>query len=190
MKEPDKKPEESESKYVTAEKLAKLLNLSVRRIQALRADGAFVVEDTPIGKRYVFGASLVSYIRYLQNRQDTASLERQRLEADVRFRNAKAKVEEIKLALLKGEVHKAEHVRILLNGMVQETKAALMALPGRCAMDCAGAAPNEAANIIKEAVFSVLSDMATRTYDPELFAALVEADGDQMANGDEEDDDS
>ena len=42
MKEEATKSEEAGKGYITAEKLAKLLDLSVRRVQALRADGAFV----------------------------------------------------------------------------------------------------------------------------------------------------
>lgn len=190
MKEEATKSEEAGKGYITAEKLAKLLDLSVRRVQALRADGAFVTEDTPIGKRYVFGASLVSYIKYLQNRQETSSLERQRLEAEVRCKKAKARIEEIKLALLRGEVHKAEHVRTLMNGMVQETKAAFMAIPGRCAVDCAGASPNEAAIILRKAIFGVFEELAAHTYDPSRFSDLMKEDGDQMSNGDEEEEES
>lgn len=40
MKEEATKSEEAGKGYITAEKLAKLLDLSVRRVQALRADGA------------------------------------------------------------------------------------------------------------------------------------------------------
>lgn len=84
---------------VTAEKLAQLLGLSVRRVRILRAEGAFVTaESKHEGRKFILGASLISYIKYLQARQDSASLRRQYLEAKARRALARAKMEEDRLS--------------------------------------------------------------------------------------------
>jgi len=84
---------------VTAEKLAQLLGLSVNRVKTLRAEGAFVsAESQHEGRKFILGASLISYIKYLQARQDDASLRSQYLEAKARRALARAKMEEDRLS--------------------------------------------------------------------------------------------
>lgn len=187
--------EGEDRRFVTVDVLAKLFDLSSRRIQQLRQDGVLKTTRTKAGMRYDSVLCVRDYIRHLRDclegkerKAASAELEKQRMEADVRYRRAKAEKEEILLALMRGEVHKAEHVRLLFNGMIMESKAAFMAIPGRCAMDCSHASPNEAADIIKGAIYEVMAGMASRSYDPERFAALVREDGDKFSNGDEYDD--
>jgi phage terminase Nu1 subunit (DNA packaging protein) len=84
---------------VTAEKLSQLLGLSVNRVKTLRAEGAFVTaESQNEGRKFILGASLISYIKYLQARQDNASVRRQYLEAKARRALARAKMEEDRLS--------------------------------------------------------------------------------------------
>lgn len=191
-----KNDDEEDKKFVSVDILAKVFDLSSRRIQQLRQDGVLKTTRTKSGMRYDFLPCVRDYIRHLRDflegkerKAMSAELEKQKMEADVRYRKAKAEKEEILLALMRGDVHKAEHVRQLFNAMIMESKAAFMAIPGRCAMDCSHASPNEAADIIKGAIYEVMEGMAAHSYDPDRFAALVREDGDKFSNGDEHDDD-
>lgn len=178
--------DEKPSKYTTADRLAAMLDLSTRRIQQLRGDGAFVTEETKDGPRYVLVDSLVSYIKFLQTRQDSASLTKRKLSADVRIKEAKAEAEETKLSLLRNEVHRAEHVRILFSDMITQARSAFMDIPGRCAVDCSNASPAESALIIEREIRSALIVMSSLDYDPSKFTELIKQDGGITIESDEE----
>lgn len=175
-----------DTKYTTAESLAKLLGLTVRRVQQLRAEGAFVTEETPNGQRYLLAQSLIAYIKFLQNRQGAASLQKRKLEADVRIKESKADIEETKLALLRGDVHPAEHIRTLFSDMITQARAAFMDIPGRCAVDCAAGTAAEAAETIRREVCAALDVMAGLDYDPAKFMEMLKEDGGIIIESDEE----
>ncbi len=168
------------SNYYTAEQMAKLLGLSVRRVQQLRSEGAMVTE-TPEGEtspRYNVVRSLLAYCKHLQSRADTAN-------ANARIKAAEADVKEKKAALLdielrkrNGEVHEAHHVATLIDGMIVEAKGAFLGVPGRIAVELANCDnPAEAAQIVRSALCAVMSDLSSHKYDPARFRKLVEEEG-------------
>lgn len=175
--------------YATAEEIATLLKLSTQRIRQLRNEGAMVTEDTPQGKRYHLVKSLLALSKYLLSKQDRDILKERAAKADAEYKERKAALMDIELKKRRGEVHEAEHVKILMNAMIIETKAAFLAVPGRIAvslMHCRN--ENEMADIVRNALCEVMEEMSHREYDPETFRQMVEEDGD--INADEEEDET
>ena len=168
--------------YATAEDIAKLLGLSHRRVQQLRAEGAMVTERVGNTTRYKLAESLVQYIKYLQGKQDKAAVDERIKMAEADLKERKAALAGLELSRRKGEVHDAEHVQILMNAMILETRAALIGLPSRVAMRCYGKSVNEISNIIKGALNQVMQDMSQKQYDPDKFEELVRAEGDWLAS--------
>lgn len=172
---------ETSTQYTTAEQIARLLGLSHRRVQQLRAEGAMVTERVGNETKYLLAPSLIQYIKYLQNKQDKAAVEERIKIADAELKERKAELAGLELKKRKGEVHEAEHVQILMNAMVLETRAALIGLPSRVAMRCYGKSVNEIANIIKEALNQAMIEMSRKQYDPAAFEELVIAEGSWLA---------
>lgn len=90
--------------YCKAEDLASLFALSSQSISQLTRDGVLKKRNTPAGKRYNVVESTRSYVQYLRDkaagRSDT--LEREALEAEVRLKQAKARIAELEVRELQG----------------------------------------------------------------------------------------
>ncbi len=183
--------DETEKRYCTAEEIAHLLGLSVLRIRQLRNDGIMVAEKPKGSKRnaYLLIESLVSYCKHLQDRKSAVrAMERIKV-AEADMKEKKAALLDIELRKRKGEVHESRHVSQLLNGMIIETKGALLGIPGRIAVEVSACGnPAESAQIIRHAICDVLADMSAHEYDAEKFRQLVAEDGDISADEEEEDD--
>jgi phage terminase Nu1 subunit (DNA packaging protein) len=125
---------------VNVEKLAKAFNRDTRRIQQL------VKEGMPRQARgqYDLGACMLWYIRYLQDLVEKKSanvgggeflgLNDQR----VRGLRADAELKEMELALKRGQTAKLADVRAALSDLVLMTKARLLAVPPRLAVEVMG----------------------------------------------------
>jgi len=113
--------------------LAKLFNLSERRIQQLARDG--IIPKPERNGRYDLIGCVQGYIKYLQERatgrgeiepQDTY-IERARL------LKAQADKTELEVKAMKGELIDADEVDTLWSGLVATFRSRLLALPARCA---------------------------------------------------------
>lgn len=169
-----------------AEDIAKLLDLSVRRVQQYRAEGALVTEKTKVGVRYNLIKSFIALAKHLLARQDAKNVKQRIDSATADLRERQAARELIKLKRLRGEVHDAKHVKAIMTRNNADIRAAFIALPGRIAPElaaCAGA--NELAAVLRREIFETLRMLATREYSDEEFRAMVEADGDQIDTGDD-----
>lgn len=164
---------------VTKKDLAKLFGLSARRIEQLKQDGILFGEGNPAKFPLVENAK--AYTKYLsdkaygrEQKKGAAELEKEKLEADVRIKKAKAEMAEQELKELKGELHRAEDVEEITTNHVLLVRGAIMALPGRLAVDLAGThtAAEQAARVQEEVngLLEVLSDFS---YGPEEYARRV-----------------
>jgi phage terminase Nu1 subunit (DNA packaging protein) len=173
--------------YVRAEKLGQLLGVSQRQVQRLRADGALVTEKTKWGQRYHLVKSLLACVKYYMSKQDAQSEKQRAQTAEADYKERKAELLKIELRKRKGEVHEARHVQELINGMILDTKATLLAIPSRTAPDLAAChTENEIAAVLREALCEAMLEMTTHQYDPDKFRAMVEDDGDINADLTEE----
>ena len=179
--------EERAAGYVRKEWLADYFKVSQRTIQRWSSEGALVTEKTQWGQRYHAFKSFGALAKHLHNKQDAQSekMRAQTAEADIKER--KAELLRIELRKRKGEVHESRHVQELINGMILDTKATLLAIPSRIAPDLAMCkTENEMSKLVRNALCEAMLDMASHKYDPDKFRAMVEEDGDLIADLTEE----
>lgn len=180
---------------VNGKELGRVLGLTGARISQLRADG---VIDGGSGRRpaYDLAESVQAYIRYVVEdargrAPEDADAERRKLQADADYKRAKADQEALKLAELEGRMHASEDVERATSMLVYAVRNALIAMPGRLAVDVVKvSSAQEAAAMIRDECNAVLSDLANYEYDPKLYASMArERKGWQTsdADGDEED---
>lgn len=145
-----------------------------------------VTEKVGNETKYLLAPSLIQYIKYLQGKQDKAAVDERIKLAEAELKEKKAALAGLELSKRRGDVHEAEHVQIMMNAMVLETRAALVGLPSRIAMKCYGKSVNEISNVLKQALNQVMIELSQRQYDPAAFEELVTAEGSWLIQDDEE----
>lgn len=153
-----------ESRYKNTKWLSSFFKLSERRIQQLTQEGILpAVKRTKEGNQYDLIPTIQRYIYYLQdlvnNRtKSTEDQEKQRLDAEIKLKEAKAEIAQLDLKVLKADVLRVEDVRAYVEDLAATTKALLTALPGRLAMDVLNVnTAAEVSEIIDIAVTEVLN---------------------------------
>lgn len=186
-----------DKKLATTKLVAKYFNITERRIQQLTQQGILpAVKKTREGNLYDFQDTTQRYIFYLQeivnNRSKaTEEQEKKRLDADIKLKEAKAEIAQLDLKELKAEMLRAEDVQAFVEDLAATTKALLMGLPGRLAMDLANAiTAAERSEIIEEAIFEVLYELTDYKFSVEFYKKRVsERNGRSIDNGKEENED-
>lgn len=169
-----------------SEEIAKIFNLgTVRRIQQLTQDGIIqtveVKEKGRTVRRYDLIPTVSSYIEHLQEKahgreQKKTSLakEEEKLQAEVEIKKAKAKMAQIELEELEGKVHRAEDVESMTTDLCLNIRSALLAMPGKLAVDLATISDAaEISSIIKEEACEILEELSSYQYDPEEYKNRV-----------------
>lgn len=166
---------EYSTKLGTVADLACLLGLSSRRIYQLTQDGMFAID----GGKVVLSEAVQSYINALRKQyesfdEDAARADKERRIAEAKLKKSNAEVARIELRELEGKMHRAEDVETVIQDMLFSVRSALMALPGRLAVDVAEAkSAAEASAIIEHEVHAMMTELADYHYDPERFEAMV-----------------
>lgn len=192
-----KKPKIEETPgFCKAEDLANLFALTGQWINQLTRDGVLKKRDTPAGKRYNVVESTRAYVQYLRDKAAGRSdkipeaKELEKFDAEVRIKQAKAQIAELESQELQGIMHRSEDVAALTEDLIYTVRDALMALPGRLAVDVAKAGTAaEAAEIIKREVYAVMKELSSYKYDPEKYEERVRARMDWSADNGGFDDD-
>ena len=167
--------------YCKTEDLANLFGLTGQWINQLTRDGVIKRRETPAGKRYNVVESVRAYTQYLRdkaaNRADRGIPEDKELEkfdAEVRIKRAKAEIAELEAQEVQGIMHRSEDVAAMTEDLIYTVRDSLLALPGRLAVDVAGASTAaEAAEIIKREVYAVMKELSQYQYDPAKYAERV-----------------
>ena len=187
---------EQKKNYQKVEIIAQLFGKTARRIYQLTQDGVLPTEKTPEGNRYDLLPTIQRYIKYLEQKsksgQPASVTEKyeKKLDAEIKYKEAKAGKAKLELDELKGKLHRAEDIEKLTNELVFSVRSMLLALPGRVAMDLASinTAP-EVSQYMAKHVAALLDELANHEYDPSVYAQLVrEREGWENDNGSEDDD--
>jgi phage terminase Nu1 subunit (DNA packaging protein) len=186
---------------VDQSQLAKLLDITPRHVRRLVADGVLTrardIDGKELYGRYELVASVRAYIQYLrfQARLDDASESKY-----VMLRNSKMAAEsetaELKLAIFKSTLHRADDVEFIMTNMFTAMKQRLLAVPARTTR-----------LVVGQTNFQVIYDLITgeielalrelSDYNPSMFArqnsaylSSQGADPDRLnGNGSDDDDD-
>lgn len=170
-----KKPEKISSKtLVSVAELTAVLGVASTYIYKLAQDG--VISSAQRGK-YPLADSVQRYIAHLGRdavTEDEVKLARDRQVAETRLKTAKAKIAQMEADELEGKMHRSEDVAAMTEDLIFEIRGALIALPGRLAVDvaaCGSAA--EAADIVRREVNLIMGELANYQYDPQRYAERV-----------------
>jgi len=178
---------EIESELVDAKKLKALLGFeNVRRIQQLTQDGVIdTIEINNNGRkvrRYDLWPTAKKYISYLQDKaagrdikKAAASKNEEKLQAEIDYKRAKARIAELELDEIEGRMHRAEDVESMTTDLCLAIRSALLALPGRLATDMAEINdPSLIATRIKEEVVDILEELSNYRYDEKKYKERVQ----------------
>ena len=87
---------------------------------------------------------------------------------------SKATIAKLEAEELKGKMHRSEDVAAMTTDLIYAIRGAMMALPGRLAVDVASAnSPAEAAEIIRREVNKAMRELAGYHYDPKKYEERV-----------------
>ena len=166
---------------VDATMVAKLFNLTVRRIQQLTQDGVLATELIDKKRKYDLLLTVQRYIAYLQEKvvkkgenKDDAQNESRKIKADADLRAAKAEIADMELKELRGEMHRSEDVEAMTTDLVFTIRSMMLALPGRLAIDLAKITkPAEISERIKQEIHAILLELSNYQYDADAYKKRV-----------------
>ena len=167
--------------YCKTEDLANLFGLTGQWINQLTRDGVIKRRETPAGKRYNVVESVRAYTQYLRDKAASRAdkgipedKELEKFEAEVKIKQAKAKIAELEADEVQGIMHRSEDVADMTEDLIYTVRGSLMELPGRLAVDVTSAqTAAEAAGIIRAEVFKVMQELSQYRYDPQKYEERV-----------------
>lgn len=166
----------SEETEVTPAELAAVLRLTGRRVRQLTEDG--VLRKNGSGRYQLIENIQLWHANATAQPVDEedVKLEKTRRKSEVQLKASKAMVAKLEAEELKGLMHRAEDVAAITEDLVYTMRSALMALPGRLAVDVAVCnTPAEASDVIRREVNKVMRELATYHYDPKKYEERVRA---------------
>lgn len=176
---------EFEENYVDVKFIKRVLGFeSVRRVQQLTQDGVLSTCEVKVGgrkvNRYDLCPSVLSYIRHLKTKPVKTYGDQkeqkiiEKMQAEIDYKSAKARMAEIELEELAGHMHAAEDVEKMTADLCLAVRSMLLALPGQLAVDVAAiSTATEAQVIIKDAVCRILDELSRYEYDPKEYRRRV-----------------
>jgi phage terminase Nu1 subunit (DNA packaging protein) len=166
---------------VTTAEISEIFGLSDRRVQQLVKEGALVKVSR--GK-YDLKASVQRYIEYIKEQAQKTEEELDLTKEKTLLTRANRQKVELELQIMRGELHRSEDVRRVMNDMLGAFRARILAIPSKVAPRLI-AQTNAAViqNIVRNEVYEALQELSE--YDPHMFYAHSK---DKLALGNEEDD--
>lgn len=158
--------EDFEELLVSSKTLEALFGVKDRTIRDL-ADKGIIKRDSH-GK-YLFWNSAKSYITALKvanagkgnvkadNNETGLDLDEEKAQHE----HLKRQITEIKLQLIKGQVHKAEDVEAVMTDMFEKFKSKMSALPSKLAKKLEGKSKTEIQRILKREIDNALVELAS-----------------------------
>lgn len=187
---------------VKVEIIAKIFQVTVRRVQQLTQEGILtteeVVENNRKLRRYDLMPTIMQYIKYLsdkangrEQKSSMADKEEEKLQAEIDIKKAKAKIAQLELDELEGRMHSAEDVESMTTDLVLAVRSALLSMPGQLSIDVTEAEnAAEASEIIKRTVNDILEELSRYEYDPNEYRRRVRERQGWLEKVDREEDDA
>lgn len=170
----EKKTKITSETLVSTPELALILDVTGRRVRQLAEDGVLTKQEG--------GFLLVDSVRKFYatkvatgDKEEDAKIERSKNLSEAQLKAAKATVAKLEAEELKGKLHRAEDVKALTEEMIYAFRGAVMALPGRVAVDCAACGGNaaEISDVIRKEIYTMLNELADYKYDNAKYEELV-----------------
>lgn len=165
--------------YLKTADVCAMTGKSNQWIGQLAAQGVLFKVATPKGNLYELHETMAAYLRNLEDRHDAvnekeADLKKKQLVAEVTLKNSKAIISTMDVMERQGKMHRSEDVAAMTEDLIYTIRGALLALPGRLAVDVLPAQnAAEASEIIREEVSRVMEELARYQYDPAKYQERV-----------------
>jgi phage terminase Nu1 subunit (DNA packaging protein) len=185
----EKRTKLSASTMVTVAELSQILGITSRRVRQLADEGVISSEGK---NNYNLATSVQNYIKFLSKSlpdEDDTKLKQALRVAEAQLKASKAKIAKLEADELEGKMHRSEDVAEFTSDLIYTIRAALMALPGRLAVDAASCkTAAEAQVVIRTEVYRTMEEIAAYDYDPAKYEERVRERLSWEASGDSDDD--
>ena len=164
-----------EKLFCDGKALAYILGLSKQRVSQMEDEQLIFREETASGNLYNLAESIQAYIEN-QNKADeeVMATARKKEKAEAAYKDAKARLVQLEVAEVKGQLHRSSDVQAITEDYLYEIRGLLMSLPGQLATEVANSDnAAECASIIRTVVNRVLLDMTKYGYDPTKYEDRV-----------------
>lgn len=156
---------EGQKIIVSTKQLSEIIGVSTRRINQLEAEGAFA--KIAHGK-FDLALSIRRYIEFLTQKPKEEELNKTKEEA--LWTKARRQKAELELAIMKGELHRSEDVKRVMNKMLSAFRARILSIPSKTASQLVSQTEIPVIKeILKSAVYEALTELSE--YDPHVFYA-------------------
>lgn len=168
---------------ISSEQFIQIVGLtSSRRAQQLVTEGIINATKEKGKYRFPFPQAVQEYITYWQNKalnrttnKDEQQLEKEKLEADVKYKQAKAKKAELETKEIEGTMHNSEDVEVLYNLLIYSARNMLEALPARTASLCVGKkTASEIQAVLEEETKRCMLELKNVDYTHEDFKKVID----------------
>ena len=144
--------------YYRVEIIAKLFNVTVRRIQQLTQDGVLPTVETPEGRRYDLVPTIQRYVQYLSDKaygknrsEKELELKEQKMRAEIALKESQGELHRLKTDIAAVKYIAVEEVTVDYEKFFLTFKKFAMALPARLTdMVSANMDPLEARRVERE----------------------------------------
>ncbi|MBE3586557.1 MAG: type IV toxin-antitoxin system AbiEi family antitoxin domain-containing protein [Thermoanaerobacter sp.] len=156
-----------QSKIVSTSELAEILGITDRRIRQLEKAG--IISKLGRGK-FDLAAAVQQYISWLKAQAAETDEELDLKKEKTLLTRANRQKAELELQIMRGELHRSEDVRRVMNDMLGAFRARCLAIPTKAAPRLQGQTDLAVIqDIIKKEVYEALMELSD--YDPEVFYA-------------------
>ena len=181
-----RKDSEKNTYTVTTAEISEIFGISTRRVQQLAKDGVFV----RVGHgQFDLPASVNSFIEYrLDDTKDEGVLDKSTEEA--MWTRARRQKTELELQIMRGDLHRSEDVRRVMNDMLGAFRARILSIPSKFSPQLVGMTEIPPIKVVlKQAVHEALEELSD--YDPMVFYDISKdkmllEDADEVTSIDEE----
>ncbi|MCF8017827.1 MAG: hypothetical protein K9L62_00380 [Vallitaleaceae bacterium] len=156
---------------VNTTELAVVLGITARRVQQMSQDGTI----TPVQRgRFHLCESVQQYIKFLSKEKDANPQDKERQDAEISIKKAKAIIAVLEAKELQGKMHRSDDVASMTEDLIFTIRGMLLALPGRLAVDVVDSKePAEAADIIRKEVYGIMEELSNYQYNPKKYEERV-----------------
>lgn len=158
---------------VSTTELACVLGITGRRVRQMAEDGQFEKSDGSFN----LCDCVQRYINSVSNgtkSKKEAEIELVTKNSEAVIKQSKAKIAKMEASELEGQMHRSEDVAVFMDDLIFTMRAALMALPGRLAVDVASVqTAAEASDIIRKEANKIMLEISEHQYDPKAYADRV-----------------
>ncbi|WP_214889715.1 hypothetical protein [Exiguobacterium sp. s142] len=159
-----RKDSEKNTYTVSTAEISEIFGISTRRVQQLAKDGVFV----RVGHgQFDLPASVNSFIEYrLDDTKDEGVLDKTTEEA--KWTRARREKTELELQIMRGDLHRSEDVRRVMNDLMGAFRARILSIPSKFAPQLVGLTEiPPIKEVLKQGVYEALEELSD--YDPMVF---------------------